>query len=167
MKIVKIQINEFGPLSNRTFDFDQALTVIRGENESGKSTLLLFIKFALYGLSKRAKGGSVAEIDRALTRDGAKASGYMIVSCGKKAYRIDRYISKSSRNATERVQVTDLDTGEACDYGNSPGEFLLGIPAEIFENSCGISQLFLILFSFAFLLGYRRQGRTESTYLSA
>ena len=27
------------------------------------------------------------------------------------------------------------------DYGTSPGEFFLGIPAEVFENSCGISQL--------------------------
>ena len=141
MRIIKIQINEFGPLANRSFDFDDALTIIQGDNESGKSSLLLFIKFALYGLSKRAKGGAATEIERALCRDTSKASGYMIVSHEGGEYRIDRYIGKASRSFTERVQVTDLKTGEACDFGNSPGEFFLGIPAEIFENSCGISQL--------------------------
>ncbi len=141
MRIVKIQINEFGPLSNRSFDFDDALTIIQGDNESGKSSLLLFIKFALYGLSKRAKGGAAAEIEKALCRDTSRASGYMIVSHGGGEYRIDRYIGKPSKTFTERVQVTDLKTGETCDFGSSPGEFFLGIPAEIFENSCGISQL--------------------------
>ena len=141
MKIIKIHINEFGPLRSRDFDFGDKLTIVTGENESGKSSLLLFIKFALYGLSKRAKIGSATEIEKALAHDSAKASGYMIVSHEGKEYRIDRYIGKASRTFTEKVQVTLLETSEVCDYGNSPGEFFLGIPTEIFENSCGVSQL--------------------------
>ena len=50
MKIVNIHIDEFGSINNRSFNFDDTLTIIRGDNESGKSTLALFIKFALYGL---------------------------------------------------------------------------------------------------------------------
>ena len=79
MRIVNIQISQFGPLSGRTFDFDDTLTIIRGDNESGKSSLLLFIKFALYGLSKRAKNG-VSETDRAINHETGRAHGTMTVS---------------------------------------------------------------------------------------
>ena len=141
MRIVNVHINEFGPLRERDFDFNSDMTVVTGENESGKSTLLLFIKFALYGLSKKAKGGLVPEIDRALSRDTSSASGSMTVFHEARPYKIDRQIAKKGKNFSERVQVTELDTGLKCNFGNSPGEFFLGIPVEVFENSCGISQL--------------------------
>lgn len=141
MKILKIHVNEFGPLTNKTFEFDENLTLIRGDNESGKSSLMLFIKFALYGLSKRPKTGSVAEIERALTHKGETASGYMIVKKDGKLYRIDRLIRKSGKSYPEKVQLTELESGLKCEYSGSPGEFLLGIPADIFENSSSISQL--------------------------
>lgn len=141
MRIVNIRIDEFGPLCNRTFEFSEALTIIQGENESGKSSLLLFIKFALYGLSKKTKGGSVAETDRAINHSTGQAKGSMTVIHGGKLFRIDRQLTKTSRGYSERVQITDLENGEKCNFDNSPGEFFLGIPAETFENSCGISQL--------------------------
>ena len=141
MKIVKIHIDEFGPICDRTFEFDDALTIIRGDNESGKSTLVLFIKFALYGLSKRAKTSSVSEVDKAISHSSDNAKGSMIVSHLGKLYRIDRQLKKGAKSMSERVQVTDLETSLKCDYGASPGEFFLGIPAEVFENSCGIAQL--------------------------
>ena len=141
MRIVNVHINEFGPLRDRNFDFSEALTVIQGENESGKSSLLLFIKFALYGLLKKGKGGALAETERGINHETSSAHGSMTVSHEGKLYRIDRQLTKNARGYSERVQLTDLESGEKCDFGNSVGEFFLGIPAEIFESSCGISQL--------------------------
>ena len=141
MRIVSIHINDFGPIRERTFDFNDALTIIRGDNESGKSSLLLFIKFALYGLSKRAPKGGVSETDRAINHETGIAHGTMTVSSDGKLYRIDRQLTRTPKNINEKVQLTELSTKNKCDYGNSIGEFFLGIPAEIFENSCGISQL--------------------------
>ena len=141
MRIVNIHINEFGPLHERDFELGNDMTIITGENESGKSTLLLFIKFALYGLSKKAKGSLVPETDRALSRDTSIASGSMTLCHDSRLYRIDRQLSKKSKTFTERLQVTELDTGLKINYGNSPGEYFLGIPVEVFESSCGISQL--------------------------
>ena len=141
MRIVNIEIKEFGPLRDRSFDFCDALTIIEGENESGKSSLLLFIKFALYGLSKKAKGGALPEVDRAINRETNNAQGSMTLTHEGKLYRIDRQLTRNARGFSERVQITDTESGEVCDYGNTPGEFFLSIPAEIFENSCSISQL--------------------------
>ncbi len=141
MRIVKIHVNEFGPLTEKDFEFDENLTIVKGDNESGKSSLMLFIKFMLYGLSKKAKAGAVSEIERALSHSTGAASGYMIVSKGEKLYRIDRQLRRSGKNVPEKVQLTDAESGLVCEYSGSPGEFLLGIPAEIFENSSSISQL--------------------------
>ena len=49
MFIKSIHIDSFGGLSGKDFDFSRALNIIEGNNESGKSTLLSFIKFILYG----------------------------------------------------------------------------------------------------------------------
>jgi len=141
MRIVKIHINEFGPLVNKDFEFDENLTIVKGDNESGKSSLMLFIKFMLYGLSKKAKTGSVAEIDKALSHSSGVASGYMTVSVGEELYRIDRQIRRSGRTYPEKVQLSDARSGLVCEYSGSVGEFLLGIPADVFESSSSISQL--------------------------
>ena len=52
MKILSLNITEFGGLSDFQLDFSDGLNVIEGANESGKSTLLLFVMYMLYGLPK-------------------------------------------------------------------------------------------------------------------
>ena len=44
MIIKKIQINGFGNLENKTIEFNNGLNLLYGENESGKSTIINFIK---------------------------------------------------------------------------------------------------------------------------
>ena len=43
MKIKELNIIEFGGLSSRSFSLTNGLNIIEGENETGKSTLWLFV----------------------------------------------------------------------------------------------------------------------------
>ena len=51
MRIRELYIAEFGGIKNKKIELDagQKLNIIYGENESGKSTIFLFIKFMFYG----------------------------------------------------------------------------------------------------------------------
>jgi len=54
VKIAGIHIEGFGHFHDRTFGpFDAPLTVIAGENEAGKSTLLAFVRTMLFGFPAR------------------------------------------------------------------------------------------------------------------
>lgn len=58
MKLKEIYAEEFGCLSDRHFTPGEGLTLIEGENESGKSTLLALIRFLFYGFrGKTARTG--------------------------------------------------------------------------------------------------------------
>ena len=55
MTIDKIVINKFGCHKNLTLDFTEGINLLVGKNESGKSTILAFIRAMLYGLEGRAQ----------------------------------------------------------------------------------------------------------------
>jgi len=141
LKILRIEIEEFGNLRNRSFDFDEAINLIRGDNESGKSTLMLFIRSMLYGIQKKQRGASLSDADRALSWDRDVAIGSMTVLHEGRLYRIERRIGRMARSLSDRLQVFDCESGTICTEISSPGEYFLGMPAEVFDSSCGIAQL--------------------------
>ena len=55
MIIEKIEIGSFGKLDNMTISLSDGVNIIRGGNESGKSTICNFIKFIFYGLPSKAE----------------------------------------------------------------------------------------------------------------
>ena len=141
MKITSIEIVEFGRLKDKKLTFDDALTLIIGENESGKSTLLLFIKFILYGIAKRQKNAPVAEADRALSWDTDSAEGSLILTHEGKSYKITRRLRKTAKSASDKLQVVCLDDGTVREDIACPGEYFLGIGADAYESTSSISQL--------------------------
>ena len=54
MRILECTLVEFGSFKNKTFTFGDGLNIIEGGNESGKSTLLAFIKFMFYGVPRKS-----------------------------------------------------------------------------------------------------------------
>ncbi len=52
MRIKQIGIKNFGIFTNFTLDLTQGMNFILGENEAGKSTLLAFIRWVLFGFPK-------------------------------------------------------------------------------------------------------------------
>ena len=64
MKIKNIKINGYGKLEDVEFNLGDKINIIKGNNESGKSTLLNFISSSLYGISKNKKGKEISDFDK-------------------------------------------------------------------------------------------------------
>ncbi len=139
MKIKQINIAEFGCFKERAFEFSDGMNIIEGENESGKSTLLLFIKFMLYGLGR--KGASNTDRARSISWSGHTASGSMELSYSGRDYRIERRFVDSGRSGSEVIHVYSLDDGAEMRLSVEPGEYFLGVPREVFESSACVSQM--------------------------
>ena len=75
MKINNIKINAFGNLKNKQIELSQGINIIKGENESGKSTLLKFIINMFYGISKNKRGKEFSDYDRYMPWNSEEFSG--------------------------------------------------------------------------------------------
>ena len=65
MRIVTAHIYGYGKFINKTFNFNQGMNTVIGYNETGKSTLMSFVKAMLYGHKKNereGKDGSLPEV---------------------------------------------------------------------------------------------------------
>ena len=133
MIIKELNVIEFGGLCNRHFELTSGINIFEGDNEAGKSTLWLFIKFMLYGMPKKGH----PERDRAINRMSHRALGTMTVSFGGEDYRIERSFSENSRGKVTTLRLSD---GEKMFVDTEPGEAMLGVPRDVFENSVAIGQ---------------------------
>ena len=89
MIIKELNVIEFGGLTERRFDLSSGINIFEGDNEAGKSTLWLFIKFMLYGMPKKGH----PERERSINRLSHRAAGTMTVAVGGETYRIERSFS--------------------------------------------------------------------------
>ena len=64
MKIKKIKINNYGNLENKEINLENNINIIYGKNESGKSTLLNYIKNIFYGISKNKNGREISDYEK-------------------------------------------------------------------------------------------------------
>lgn len=143
MKIIELNVIQFGKLKDRSFAFSDGFNIVRGNNESGKSTLLAFIKFVLYGVARKNPNVAVGERERALSWNYGIAAGSVIVEdVDKKQYRIERTGREDARGSySDKAKIIDLETGEEVFSGEIPGEHFLGINAQGYDSMCNIKQL--------------------------
>ncbi len=140
MKIKELNISEFGGIKDKKIILDEGMNVIFGENETGKSSILLFIKFMLYGLGRRSQ--SNIERERSISWSGHTAAGSMTFEHSGRAYRIERRFVASTRSGSETVNVVSLADGTRIDMGaKEPGEYFLGASKEVFESTACVGQL--------------------------
>ena len=125
MVIHRIHIASFGPLRDFDCELYSGMNVIRGENESGKTSLAMFI---FYGLSGRSIDSLPSERRKYVNWETGTAEGYIIASHEGKEYRIERSLSvavragSSKESVSETVTVTDTSTGERV-HGLEDGVF--------------------------------------------
>lgn len=134
MKILEIYIERFGMLRERSIRFDGGLNVLSGENESGKSTVLSFIRYMLYGLPA-AKGARVTDADR-FGHDGAIGGTLTYATDGGARYRLERHTTDDGR---DRAQVVDLASGRVT-ADPEPGKRLFGVSEKVFSGTAFVSQ---------------------------
>ena len=143
MRIIEANIIQFGKFKDRTFTFDKGFNIVKGDNESGKSTLLAFIKFALYGVGRKNPNIEVGERERALSWNvGIAAGSLTLEDVDGKKYRIERSGREGARGAyVDKARVIDLESGDEVFSGEVPGEHFLGIDAQAYDSMCNIKQL--------------------------
>lgn len=64
MKINNIKINSYGNINEKEIELSEKINIIKGKNESGKTTLLKFIINSFYGISKNKRGKEFSDYDR-------------------------------------------------------------------------------------------------------
>lgn len=139
MKLLELNILEFGGLSDRHIVLSEGLNILEGENEAGKSTIWLFIKFMLYGMPRKGH----EERERSVSWRSHRAAGSMRVLHKGEEYRIERSFTESGRTGNDKLTIYRHTTGEPVFYGREAGEVFLGVPREVFESTCGIGQSYL------------------------
>ena len=141
MVIEKINIINFGKLSDFTLELADGINIIEGKNESGKSTISAFIKFMFYGLPSEPE-----KRERCVSWHSGTASGTLTFRTSADRYRIEREAvtvrsSEGKPTYRERCVVVNEETGKPLYKGKVPGEVFLGIPAGVFESTAFIGQL--------------------------
>lgn len=138
MIIKELYISEFGGIKDKKIEFGKdMLNIVYGENESGKSTVFLFIKFMLYGLQRKSQSNT--ERERSLSWSGSVAAGSLTLEHNGKNFRIERSFSDRARG--EKLVILSLDSGAPISTDKTPGEYFLGVPRETFESSACIGQM--------------------------
>lgn len=137
MKLLELHIDGFGKFHDRTFQFNDGLNIIYGENEAGKSTLHAFIKGILFGIDKQrgrpSKNDPYTKYD---PWDGSAYQGYLRLESNGCIYRIERIFRKE----TKELRLTDETNGRALDP-EGIRSVLCGLTESNFTNTISIGQL--------------------------
>jgi|GEM_PF-2302116 len=146
MYIKEIHIKSFGALTNKVIKLDRSLNIIQGANESGKSTVAMFLKFVLYGLSGKASGSEeISEKEHYVNWENGLAAGYILAECRGGEYIIERRLYRTSEGGRdiyrESVKIVDRATGDAVKTAKSPGEYFFGFPEKVFVQSAFVKNI--------------------------
>lgn len=149
MYIKELNIAAFGPILDTRLTFDRGLNIIEGKNESGKTSVAMFVKFIFYGLSARTSD-SVSERRLYVNRDSGVASGYAVFTVknsngSEREIRIERTVAERSDadgrlKYSERLRVLDGEGGMPIAIKGQPGEYFFGVPEQVFVSSVFASQ---------------------------
>ncbi len=137
MKIKKINISSFGKLSDSEFKPGQGLNIIYAPNESGKTTLLSFLKYIFYGVKQKKLPGDLSFKERYTPWEGFGMSGSCEIDINGQSYVIQR----SDGEQGSKLSVFDLASGEAKKEISNPGMFFMNIGERSFADSCFISNI--------------------------
>lgn len=91
MKLLSAHIENFGKLSNKTFDFADGINVFCEENGWGKSTLAAFLKVMFYGFEgDRVRDELDNERKKFKPWQGGVYGGSIRFKANEKVYRLNR-----------------------------------------------------------------------------
>lgn len=139
MWIESLHIDKFGKLRGYDMRLERGLTLINGRNESGKSTVMAFVRAMLYGLN--GKSAAISQNDRKKYMPWGETSmgGSLRLTDGATLWEISRVFGQRKRLDTCRV--VDAATGEDVEIpaGDEVGRVLLGIDESVFADTLFVS----------------------------
>lgn len=135
MRLISLYIENFGKLSNYSYDFSSKMNSIYEENGWGKTTLTVFVKAMLYGLNNKNERIKYTPWDK---KD--YFGGTLKIEVNKKRYIIDRRFS-SKKASLDEFHIYDLKTNlEIKDLKSNLGESFLNLNETSFERSVFIPE---------------------------
>lgn len=140
MKLLSFHVENFGKLSDFSYDFKEGFNSIHMENGMGKSTFAAFIRVMFFGFQGESKRGEFENERRfyAPWQNGTYG-GQLTFSVGKKTYIISRVFGKTAKGDVFRLQ--DAETMlDSHDYSLNIGEELLQIDAASFLRTVYVGQ---------------------------
>ncbi|GAJ25200.1 DNA double-strand break repair Rad50 ATPase [Liquorilactobacillus sucicola DSM 21376 = JCM 15457] len=103
MKIISVQIYGFGKWSDASFELNQNLKIIYGNNEAGKTTLRAFIASILFGFATKR-----TPFEQYCPKDGSKYGGALKVETTDGRFIIERIEGDHGG----KVKITEEQTGQ-------------------------------------------------------
>lgn len=130
----------FGKLEHRSLSFSKGLNIIEAPNESGKSTLLAFLRVMLYGFPPRERG-AMADKNRYAPWSLSPMRGALTLTCEKGGITLQRDTARAN-SPMGRFSAVYTGSSETVDGLTAAdcGETLLGVPCEVYERSAFIRQ---------------------------
>lgn len=133
MKIKQLRIEGFGKLVNRTYDLSDFTTFI-GENEAGKSTILAFIKYMLFGFENATSSNQEFNPLNYTTY-----GGQIFLTHAGKSIRIERLKILRSGKPSFVCEIEDGDQIRQLDE-SSWRDFIRPITAKTFSEIYSVTQ---------------------------
>ena len=140
MRLLELDIKNFGKFHNRSIEFQDGLQLVCGENEAGKSTLHTFIRAMLFGLERRRGRGAANDTFSRYEpwENGTYYAGGLRFECGGRQFWLQRNFDKYSKKA---LLVCETD-GEELSVEEGDLDMLLdGLTETSYENTLYIGQL--------------------------
>ena len=140
MKLIRCHIENFGKLSDFTYEFTEGCNTICEENGWGKSTLAAFLRVMLFGFRNEGKRDPIENERKRYTpwQKGVYGGELQFESDGKR-YSVRRTFGNKA--AEDEFQLTDPVTHlPSEDFTEKLGEELFQIDAGSFERTTFISQ---------------------------
>lgn len=99
----ELQVDGFGPLTGRTYRFKTPVAVVFGPNESGKTSLLRFVRCMLYGFPTRHQ-----PVERGEPVHGGRHGGRLVFAMRDGSrFTLERYASEQGRRGAGWVTLRD------------------------------------------------------------
>ncbi len=137
MIIKKINISSFGKLKEFSLKPTRGLNVIYAPNESGKTTLLSFIKYIFYGTKQKKISGQLSFKEKYTPWDMSQMGG----SCEIEKDGVSYIIQRSENAHSSAFNVFSENTGENINISASPGIYFMGIGERAFGDSCFVTDI--------------------------
>ncbi len=134
MKLISCYVENYGTISQRTYEFSDGITAFCEENGAGKTTLASFIKAMFYGLdSYRSNTKEFCDRQHFYPFAGGNFGGNLIFEWEGRTYRIERFFGEKSETA-DRLDVY-CDGVRTDRFAADVGREIFGIDKQSFERT--------------------------------